>query len=549
MSLLLSEKNKRKTRKQKDRRDSVKDLSESLSTKRNKVIKIVRETYTVESDHFSALPENLKKLVNLEETKTLLGYPIHRLTLGSPQIISHKCPICNQNKLTPYKLFVQGKNSTHVECCSVKRQRTNLQLYNVTNAVNRPELLNARLKEKDDEIIDDFKNEGYKVLNIYRDIRKEIIIEFECPEMHKHHITWKAWSVFDQRCFYCCKTYLDLNTIVNSFREANYTLLTDVFTEYQNQRSPLRYICNSKHKHENTTTWAVWNGNGCRCPQCTGPSSKGEEEVRKTFADYYPIKTKKIITPYEIDAYFQKQKLAIEYCGLYWHCVIPDSPRHERMTPESHAQKLKMCNDLGIRLITIFEDEWYDRKEVCISRIKAALGILETKIYARETIVKQIEKKEAHQFTDKHHLQGMTGCEYAIGLYCQDSLVGVMTFGACSRAHASNSGTILELKRFCSKTDTLVVGGANKMFRMGAQIAKEMGYKQIKSYCDKRWGTGGVYKQLGMKKINESLFDVHYTNGATRYREQTINHNPELIEIKNLHRIYDCGCQTWIYDL
>ncbi|NDB85961.1 MAG: tandem-95 repeat protein, partial [Alphaproteobacteria bacterium] len=60
---------------------------------------------------------------------------------------------------------------------------------------------------------------------------------------------------------------------------------------------------------------------------------------------------KKIIAPYELDIVIPSKKLAIEYCGLFWHS------EYNRPDPNYHANKLKLCGQQGYRLITIFEDE------------------------------------------------------------------------------------------------------------------------------------------------------------------------------------------------
>ena len=84
----------------------------------------------------------------------------------------------------------------------------------------------------------------------------------------------------------------------------------------------------------------------------------------------------------------------------------------------------------GIQLIHIFEDEWINKKEICKSRIKNILKISDTKIYARKCIVKEISSKLCSDFNKKNHIQGnVRGIKY-LGLYYNDELVSIMSFGS-----------------------------------------------------------------------------------------------------------------------
>jgi hypothetical protein len=213
---------------------------------------------------------------------------------------------------------------------------------------------------------------------------------------------------------------------------------------------------------------------------------------------------------------------------------------------------MKACNDQGIRLITVFEDEWKNNKELCISRITAALGAIRSKVAARKCKIETIEKNTAVEFLNKNHLQGATGSETALGLFYEGSLVSVMTLGKPSRAHVSKRSRVLELKRFASNPGLVVMGGASRLFKEACAYAKKNNYEEIRSYCDMRWGTGNVYKNLGMRLYATTKYTRQYTDLQKRWRNQTFASTAERTEQdltteKKLYTIYDCGHQTWIY--
>ena len=60
-----------------------------------------------------------------------------------------------------------------------------------------------------------------------------------------------------------------------------------------------------------------------------------------------------MIYPQELDIVINEQKLAIEFNGSYWHDV-------NHVFPDYHLNKVIKCNQLGYRLIHIWEDEWTD---------------------------------------------------------------------------------------------------------------------------------------------------------------------------------------------
>ena len=100
--------------------------------------------------------------------------------------------------------------------------------------------------------------------------------------------------------------------------------------------------------------------------------------------------SREIITPLELDAYVQENKIAFEMDGLYQHSDACKKPRY-------HLLKTNMCKKLGIQLMHIFEDEWKSKPEICKSCIRQALG-LNLRIDATELQIEKISQKDAAEF-------------------------------------------------------------------------------------------------------------------------------------------------------
>jgi hypothetical protein len=130
------------------------------------------------------------------------------------------------------------------------------------------------------------------------------------------------------------------------------------------------------------------------------------------------------------------------------------------------------------------------------------------------------------------------------------------TLGSLSR---NNDKSVLELKRLSSIKNTVVVGGASKIFKHCILYAKENKYLIIRSYCDMRWGIGNVYKKLNFVLKKETKYTPHYIKGLKRYRNQSLRKTleerklniteKELRKSQGYNIIYDCGHQTWDYDI
>lgn len=204
----------------------------------------------------------------------------------------------------------------------------------------------------------------------------------------------------------------------------------------------------------------------------------------------------------EIDIYLPDYKIGIEYNGNYWHSYPVKDMKY-------HQDKSIQAAKVGIRLIHIFEYEWKDSK--IQEKIKNYLyDIVKSdsidRVYARNTVVSEISPAEQYKFQDKYHLQGRATASIHLGIY-QDTdkdkkdLLGIMTFGK----PRFNSQYEYELVRMCFKPKVSVVGGAQKMFKHFLNTYKP---KQILTYSDTSKFTGGVYKQMGMRVIQDNPMTV-----------------------------------------
>jgi len=269
--------------------------------------------------------------------------------------------------------------------------------------------------------------------------------------------------------------------------------------------------------------------------------SAGENEVA-TFIKSLNIEiiqnTRKIIPPYELDIYIPEHKLAIEYCGLYWHS------EQAGKSENYHRNKLDMCNKKGIQLITMFESEWKQRQSQIKNKLRSLLHCNSSEtIYARKTNIVHVTKKQKQKFFNNNHIQADGPGSINIGLMCDD-LVACMSFIKINRDY--------ELRRYA--TSCHVPGGFTKLLKFFIDSYEP---KSIISFADLRWSNGNMYLKTGWEIDKILKPDYYYSPDGKNlfhkfnYRRKNLsklldNFDESLSEKINcdnngILRIWDCG--------
>ena len=174
------------------------------------------------------------------------------------------------------------------------------------------------------------------------------------------------------------------------------------------------------------------------------------------------------------------------------------SPYPSKIDEEYHLRKSSNAEKNGFRCIHIWD--WDD--------INKIIHLLQskTKIYARKCIIKLVSKKDAILFINNYHLQGYAKDEIRLGLYYENNLVSIMTFGK----PRYNKNYQYELIRYCSSNK--VIGGAEKLFKY---FLINYSPSSIISYCDRSKFSGNIYLKLGFK-FKQLNLSKHWYNLKTK---------------------------------
>lgn len=263
--------------------------------------------------------------------------------------------------------------------------------------------------------------------------------------------------------------------------------------------------------------------------------------IQSVYSGVIIRQTKKIISPLELDIYLPELNFAVEFNGDYWHC-------EEQVGKNYHINKTKACKEKGIFLYHIFEYEWLDNRknEIIKSQLLNILGKSLT-VYARSTHISEISKQECCLFLEENHLQGKDKSSVRLGLYLDNLLVEVMTFGKPRFNHNYE----YELLRLCTRKGYNVAGGCSKLW---SYFIKNYNPQNVLSYCSLSKGTGKVYSILGMNLLRYTPPSYVWckNNGnskdsiLTRYQCQ-MKKEVQTMRGRGYFRIFDCGNCVWEY--
>lgn len=130
--------------------------------------------------------------------------------------------------------------------------------------------------------------------------------------------------------------------------------------------------------------------------------------------------------------------------------------------------------------------------------LRITLNNTQTKIYARDCLVKIISNKEAKPFNNENHLQNHRDAQVTYGLFYRDELVQLMSFNKAKYNKNLDSDNSWEIIRGCPGSNDIVVGGVGKLFKY---FIKDYKPDKVFSYCDFNKFDGRGYLALGMKFI------------------------------------------------
>lgn len=266
-----------------------------------------------------------------------------------------------------------------------------------------------------------------------------------------------------------------------------------------------------------------------------------------------------ILDGLELDLYSEDMMIGIEVNGVYYHGEM-----NGRKDKNYHLNKTIECNRKNVRLIQIFEDEIYYKKNIVISKLKHIFNVSNNEIiHARKCVIKEISNTDSMIFLNKYHIQGGNNYANPIGAYYNDNLVAVMCFDNKRNLNkdSKHNGDTYELTRFAVINGFNINGIASRLLKFFIEIKKP---QRIISFADRRWTLSkdnNLYTKLGFDLVKILKPDYSYVNSRfSRYNRlhkfgfgksslkkrfpenYDVNKTEwEIMQEVGFDRIWDCG--------
>ncbi len=324
---------------------------------------------------------------------------------------------------------------------------------------------------------------------------------------------------------------------------------------YPGAKQKIRAVC-AVHGEFEQAAHAHLSGKGCSA--CGAYDAKWERELIEYIAvlGYQAQRSAAVLGGKHVDVYIPERKFGVELHGLRWHT---ESKRGKLY----HRQKWALAQKHGIKLLQVFEDEWYGKRAIVEARIAAMLGH-GPRFDARKCAVGPCDPTQARAFLNATHIQGAGLAKLFYGLWAGGALVAVATFGK-SRSGAmtgAEDAGVWEVMRYASTGR--VRGGFGRLFKA---FLKDVVPTKVVSYCDLRYGDGRVYAATGftLDKVTEPDYwwvQDGKVERIPRYMTQKhklaahpvlgVFYSPEKSESEicaeaGWERIYGVGHQRWVY--
>lgn len=296
-----------------------------------------------------------------------------------------------------------------------------------------------------------------------------------------------------------------------------FELITNL-DSYKNKYQHLELRC-TKCNSIQSKNLAMLN-RGPVCFVCNPKSSQGEREILE-YVRSLGVATisgdRTVIAPKELDIWIPEHNLAIEYNGLYWHSS-------EMKTDQKyHQQKVAACSSVGVRLLSVYEDEWRDKRQLVEAMIKHRLGLVTNKFHARKLSIVELTNTQASDFFDHNHLEGHVRASIIYGLVQHDQLVAAMSLR--TPFHKQYQG-MYEVARSCVAANCVAMGWIGKLTSACLKYAKTNGKRGLMTYVDNRVGSGFGYKEAGWKLIKSDTGPrFWWTDFINRYNRFKIKAN------------------------
>lgn len=368
-------------------------------------------------------------------------------------------------------------------------------------------------------------------------------------------------------CPYCTSSNTKLLSGFNDLA----TLFPDVAKDWdykKNKTSPDKVLSKTKKR----VWWLCSKGHSWSCPignrtgshsGCPHCASNGTSNLEKEIIAFIKsvisdedvsVRDRQLLLSIhcEVDAYIPSLQIAVEFNGLYWHS------KQAGKDDNYHYDKWLACRNKGVRLITIWEDDWRDRPNAVKSFLSSALKP-ESNTGKNNSIVK-INNNDAKRFTNNDCLSS------CIITNNQDD---VKYIGSCD-----NNGVIKSLLSYSIEDKNCYIhlygdsGNFKSLVEHIVHICQGSNVSTITTHSDNDISDESVYVEIGFSLKNDCVsnnwvvnpFDDCSRQNLSDYTLFRFENDPDLlfeegksvddlVDLNKMWMIHGSGLSEWVLHL
>lgn len=405
-----------------------------------------------------------------------------------------------------------------------KGKRTYLEKYGVDHY--------SKTEEFSKRMIDMWENKtDEEIGNIIKKTKKTCLERYGVDSFSKT-------DNFEKHLYFCSKEFKDKHDI---FYKEKYFNLIKGYDIISIQNSTYEFVCNENHifKIKQGMLSSRIKSNSIVCLECNPKSFSASEAtigifVKNNIKEEVLLQYKKFLKERkELDIYIPSLNIAFEFNGIYWHS--------EKMAEnDGLLSKTIECQEKGVKLIHIFEDEWTYKSDIVESLILNELDKNTFEIDSSKCKIKIVSNSQAEKFLEEAHINGYKTSDIKIGLYYDSVIVYIMTFNKLS----DNSYEIIQ---FSSEISTKIINGKEKILKY---FIKKYNPEHIESCLDRCWYNGTEFDNIGFNITEYIEPSYKYVKNDRRFnvdevliKEGLLNNENEheIMKDRKYYRIYDAG--------
>lgn len=387
------------------------------------------------------------------------------------------------------------------------------------------------------------------------------IASWQCPQGHQWDASVLKRTVRGQGCPVCAGKRCSMETSISVTHPdlVSQWHVSNSLTPHEVSKGSMKnvkWICSFRHIWE-APVYARVAGNGC--PRCAKSIqvSKNESLLADMLSQVTAVETGQIINGVEVDIYLPQKRFAIEFNGVYWHSEAAGRGKGY------HQRKAKACQDAGVMLYQVWEDDWERNAAIILRGILHRIGEMQTlcsilpeldplhftKTPARKAKVHALNFAETTRFMIENHVQGTALGTHYLGL--KNHSGDVVAALIIKRVGKFSPGRY-SIERYA--TIGVVPGGFTKLL---SYAEKNLNVRSWVTFADYSISDGGLYEANGF--VAETMIppDYSYLVSGKRvhkfnYRLARFRKDPELqweeglserelALLNKLYRVWDSG--------